>query len=279
MSYKSIVVQLDTSERAQSRLEYALRFAKQFGAHVSGVFSAFTPDPRSFYVMAGSAEYFEAHREFRRKRHDALKRIFQAELLRAGVSGQWIDHNEYASEAIPRYARYADLIIAAQDDPNDPESFIADHSPETLVLSAGRPVLFIPYVGVFPTLGENVMVAWNGSREATRAVHDALPLLQRAKKTTILTLNGLKDEPRGSRIPGADISLVLARHGIKAEVAELDGIDDVPLGDMLLSRVSQLNADLVVMGAYGHSRWQELVMGGATRSMLQSMTVPVLMSH
>lgn len=144
MSYKTIVVQLDTSERAQARLEYALKLAGQFDAHVTGVSLAFTPDPRSFYVMAGSAEYFAAHREFRRQRHDALERIFQAELLRAGISGQWIDHNEYASEAIPRYARYADLVIAGQDDPDDPESFIADHFPETTVLSAGRPVLFIP---------------------------------------------------------------------------------------------------------------------------------------
>jgi nucleotide-binding universal stress UspA family protein len=279
MSYKSIVVQLDTSGRAHPRLEYAVRLAKQFDAHLSGVFSTFTPDPRSFYVMAGSAKYFEAHRKFRQEQHDALKRIFDAELLRARVSGQWIDCNEYASEAIPRYARCADLVVAGQDDPNDPESFIADHFPETLVMSAGRPVLFIPYVGVFPTLGENVMVAWNSSRESTRAVHDALPLLQRAKKITIVTLNGLKGEPHGSRIPGADIALVLARHGVKAEVAELDGIDDVPVGEMLLSRVSQLCADLVVMGAYGHSRWQELVMGGATRSMLEFMTVPVLMSH
>ncbi len=103
MSYKSIVVQLDTSARALSRLEYALRLAKQFDAHVSGLFSAFTPDPRSFYVMAGSAGYFEAHREFRRKRQDALERIFQAELLRAGVVGTWLGQNEeYASEAMPR---------------------------------------------------------------------------------------------------------------------------------------------------------------------------------
>ncbi len=279
MSYKSIVVQLDTSKRAHFRLDCAFRLAQQFGAHLSGVFSAFTPDPRSFYVMAGSADYFEAHRKFRQERHGALERTFHAELSRTGVSGRWVDCNEYASEAMPAYARCADLVVAGQDDPNDPESFIADHFPETLVMAAGRPVLFIPYVGVFPTLGENVVVAWNGSREATRAVHDALPFLQRAKKTTIVTLNGPKDEPRGSPIPGADIALVLARHSVKAEVAELDGIDDVPLGDMLLSRVSQLGADLVVMGAYGHSQWQELVMGGATRAMLQSMTVPVLMSH
>jgi nucleotide-binding universal stress UspA family protein len=182
MSYKSMIVQLDTSERAHPRLEYALRLAKQFDAHLSGVFAAFTPDPRSFYVMAGSPEYYEEHRKFRQERHGALERIFHAELLRAGVSGQWIDRNEYASEAMPRYARCADLVIAG-------------------------------------------------------------------------------------------------RHGVKAEVSELDGVDDVPLGDMLLSRASQLGADLVVMGAYGHSRWQELVMGGATRNMLQSMTVPVLMSH
>ena len=279
MSYKSIVVQLDTSKRAHVRLEFAFRLAKQFDAHLSGVFAAFIPDPRSFYVMAGSADYYEAHRKFRQERHGALERSFHAELSRTGVSGRWIDCNEYASEAMPHYTRCADLVVAGQDDPNDPESFIADHFPETLVMAAGRPVLFIPYVGVFPTLGENVVVAWNGSREATRAVHDALPFLQRAKKTTIVTLNGLKDERRGSRIPGADVALVLARHSVKAEVAELDGIDDVPLGDMLLSRVSQLGADLVVMGAYGHSRWRELVMGGATRSMLQSMTVPVLMSY
>jgi nucleotide-binding universal stress UspA family protein len=279
MSYKSIVVQLDMSERAHPRFEYALRLARQFGAHLTGVFSSFTPDPRSFYVMTGSADYYEDHRKVRQERHGALERIFHAELLRAAVTGRWIDNNEYANDAIPRYARCADLVVAGQDDPNDPESFIADHFPETLVMSAGRPVLFIPYAGVFPTLGTNVMVAWNGSRESVRAVHDALPLLRRADKTTIVTLNGLKGEARGSRIAGADIALVLARHDVKADVAKLDGVDDMPPGDMLLSHASQSGADLVVMGAYGHSRWQELLMGGATRTMLQSMTVPVLMSH
>jgi nucleotide-binding universal stress UspA family protein len=278
MSYKSIVVQLDMSARAHPRLEYAVRLARQFGAHLTGVFSAFTPDPRSFHVMAGVADYYEAHRQSRQERHGALERIFHAELLRAGVTGQWIDHDESAGEAIPRYARYADLVVAGQDDPDDPESFIADHFPETLVMSAGRPVLFIPYTGVFPTLGANIMLAWNGSRESARAVHDALPLLQRAENVTVVRLNH-KDEPRDSRIPGADIALILARHGVKAEVAALDGVGNLPLGDVLLSRASDLGADLVVMGAYGHSRWQELVMGGATRSMLESMTVPVLMSH
>jgi nucleotide-binding universal stress UspA family protein len=282
MSYKSIVVQLDMSARAHPRLEYALHLARQFDAHLTGVFSAFTPDPRSFYVMAGAADYYEEHRKTRQERHGALERIFHAELLRADVRGQWVDYPDSAGEAIPRYARYADLVVAGQDDPDDPESFIADHFPETLVMTSGRPVLFIPYTGVFPTLGANIMVAWNGSRESARAVQDAMPLLQRAEKVTVVRLNESKGEPsasRANRIPGADIALLLARHDVKAEVAALDGVNDIPMGDMLMSRASDLGADLVVMGAYGHSRWQELVMGGATRTLLESMPVPVLMSH
>jgi nucleotide-binding universal stress UspA family protein len=143
-------------------------------------------------------------------------------------------------------------------------------------------VLFIPYTGVFPTLGANIMVAWNGSRESARAVQDAMPFLQRAEKVTVVRLNESKSEPGASsvnRIPGADIAFFLARHDVKAEVAALDGVNDVPMGDMLISRASDLDADLIVMGAYGHSRWQELVMGGATRTLLESMPIPVLMSH
>jgi nucleotide-binding universal stress UspA family protein len=282
MSYKSIVVQLDMSARAHPRLEYALHLARQFDAHLTGVFSAFTPDPRSFYVMAGAADYYEEHRKTRQERRGALERIFHAELLRADVRGQWLDYPDSAGEAVPRYARYADLVVAGQDDPDDPESFIADHFPETLVMTCGRPVLFIPYTGVFPTLGANIMVAWNGSRESARAVQDAMPLLQRAEKVTVVRLNESKGEPgasRANRIPGADIALLLARHDVKAEVAALDGVSDIPMGDMLMSRASDLGADLIVMGAYGHSRWQELVMGGATRTLLESMPVPVLMSH
>jgi nucleotide-binding universal stress UspA family protein len=279
MTYKSIVVQLDMGTRAHPRLEYAIRLARQFDAHLTGMFSSFTPDPRSFYVMAGTADYYEAHRKSRKERHGALERIFHAELLRAGVSGQWIDCADSGAERIRRQARYADLVIAGQDDPDDPEAFIADHFPETLVMTSGRPVLFIPYTGVFPTLGANIMVAWNGSRESARAVHDSMPLLQQAGRVTVVSLNESPGEPGAHSKAGADIALLLTRHGVKAEAAVIDGVGDVPMGDMLLSGASDLGADLIVMGAYGHSRWQELVMGGATRTLLQSMPVPVLMSH
>jgi nucleotide-binding universal stress UspA family protein len=279
MSYKSIIVHLDTSERAHPRLELALRMAKQFGAHLTGVYSVFTPEPQAFYVMAGSAEYYRDQQNLRNERRAALERLFQAELSRAEVPGQWLATDEYANLAVPRLARCADLIVAGQDDPNDPEAYIADHFPENLVMSSGRPVLMVPYAGYFPSPGSHVMVAWDGSREATRAVHDALPLMLHAKRTTVVTVNGTHAEPAGSRIPGSDIAAVVARHGIHIEVMDIVTASGESAGDTLLSQAADLGADLIVMGAYGHARWQELVMGGATRTMLRSMTVPVLMSH
>jgi len=121
-----------------------------------------------------------------------------------------------------------------------------------------------------------VLVAWNGSREATRAVHDALPLLRRAEKVTVLSID--PDEDAEPRLPGADVSLHLARHGVTAQAATIAGTD-VAVGDLLLSYAADHDIDLIVMGAYGHTRLREVVLGGATRTLLRHMTVPVLMSH
>jgi nucleotide-binding universal stress UspA family protein len=279
MSYRSIVVHLDAGERAHPRLELALRVAKQFGAHLTGMFSVFVPDRRSFYVMAGSAEYYNSGENRRTERRAAIERLFHAELGRAKVAGDWVTTDECANLAVPRRGCTADLIIAGQDDPDDPEAYVGDHFPENLIMSTGRPVLMVPYVGAFPSLGSHVMVAWDGSREATRAIHDALPFMQHSKKTTVVTVTGPKDEPPGSRIPGADIAAVITRHGVTVEVTDIEVAIGASIGDALLSQAPCLGADLLVMGAYGHARWQELVLGGATRSILKSMTVPVLMSH
>ncbi|SAK94000.1 universal stress protein [Caballeronia ptereochthonis] len=279
MSYKTVLVHLDTSVRAHPRLETTLQLAKRFDAHVIGVFAIFEPDPRTFEVMAGTAGYYEQHAAMRREQRGAIERLFHAELKRAGVSGDWIETQERASVAVPRFARCADLVVVGQDDPTDPEAYVGDHFPETLVLSSGRPVLLIPYTGFFAALGKHPMIAWDGSREAARAVHDALPLLKAAERVSIVSIDTARGEAYGDRIPGADIAACIARHGVKAEVSSSVGAADASAGELLLSRAADLNADLVVMGGYGHARWQELVLGGATRTFLASMTVPVLMSH
>jgi len=278
MTYKTIVVHLDTSQRAHPRLELALRLAKQFDAHLTGVFALFTPDPRSLYVMAGTAGYYSTHEQLRAERRGALERLFHAELSRAEVAGEWIAGDAPANLAVPHRGRCADLIIASQDDPHDPESYVGDYFPENLIMSAGRPVLLVPYASTVTSPGAHVLVAWDGSREATRAVHDALPFMRAAKTTTVVTINGARGEPR-PRIPGADIATLIARHGVNVEVKDIEAASDASIGDALLSQASAIGADLLVMGAYGHARWQELVMGGATRTILKSMTVPVLMSH
>jgi len=278
MSYKTIVVHLDTSRHAHVRFEMALHLAKHFGAHLIGVFAVFNPDPRAFYVMAGSVDYFAAQDQLRAERRGALERLFHAELKRAEVAGEWIAVDQAANLTVPHRGHYADLIIAGQEDPHDPESYVGDYFSETLVMSTGRPVLLVPYAANVASPGGHVMVCWDGSREATRAIHDAVPFMRTARLTTIVAVNGERGESR-VRIPGADIATVIARHGIRVEVKNLDLPAGKAVGDTLLSEADTLGADLLVMGAYGHARWQELVMGGATRTILKSMTVPVLMSH
>jgi nucleotide-binding universal stress UspA family protein len=279
MSYRSILVHFDIGESAQRRLHLALLLAKQFDAHLTGLLTVFRPAPGSYYVLAGNVDYFAELDAMRTERENALEQLFKEAITRAKVSGEWISSAEYANYAVPQRARLADLTVVGQHDPGDAESFVAEQFVENLVLSAGRPVLIVPYASEFATVGTHVLLAWDGGREATRALHDAIPFLTSAKETRVLTINALEREPLESRIPGSDIAAIIARHGARVVTEQIDGVSDASIGDILLSRASDIGADLIVMGGYGHSRWRELVLGGATRSLLHAMTVPVLMSH
>lgn len=279
MSYRSIVVHLDTSARAQARLHVAIELAQQHGALLRGVFCVYTPDPRSFYVMAGTAEYYAEHDKTRHQACGALERLFHAEAARAKIDAQWIVEDGNAADEIPRHARRADLVVIGQNDPTDPEAFVAEHFAENVVMSSGRPVLLIPYAGSYTRIGRRIMIAWDGSREATRALHDALPLITRAEQVVIVTIGAPHGATPDAPAPGAEVAALLGRHGVRASTLDLDKTHDVTTGELLLSRIEDLVVDLVVMGGYGHTRWQEVILGGVTRTMLSSMTAPVLMSH
>ncbi|MGN6667426.1 MAG: universal stress protein [Trinickia sp.] len=279
MSYKSILVHLDSSEAVHSRLELALSLSQEFDAYLTGFFTVYRPEPGSFYVLAGNAEYYAEFEHRRLEQQGALERLFRAEILRLKIAGEWQSSTQYANKCVPQAARLADLSIVGQYNRDDPESFVAEQFIENLVLSSGRPVLVVPYAGQFHGIASHVVLAWDGSREATRALHDALPFVSRAKQVTVLTINALSGEPVSSRIPGSDIAAVISRYGANVATQEIEGVKDVPIGEAILSRAADLEADLLVMGCYGHSRWRELVLGGATRSILQSMTLPVLMSR
>ncbi len=177
-------------------------------------------------------------------------------------------------EIVLRRARYADLIVAGQTDPDWDFSPVLDF-PERLAIESGRPVLVVPYAGRHLEIGRNAVVAWKPTREAARAVFDALPLLKSAQNLQILEVN--EHHPPGA-VPDTALAAALSRHGIKS-THRVSAAADIATGDEILSRLAGAGADLLVMGAYGHSRMRELVLGGVTRHISRHMTAPTLWSH
>jgi len=279
MTYKTILVHVDETARCATRLDVAFELARAFGAHVAAL--ALAPDisvPPSVEVAYGP-ELAAAHERAIRETLDPAKSEFSQRARRAGVPAtEWREARGDPVAAAALHARYADLLIVGQSDPGDARSRPARGFLEQLILSAGRPILVIPYAGQFTGIGSKALVAWNASRESTRAVTDALPLLERAKSVAVVVVDPQDAAGDHGDTPGGDVSLYLARHGVKA-MAYPTPSGGVDVGDVILSRASDLGADLIVMGAWGRSRARELIMGGATRSLLEHMTVPVLLSH
>lgn len=274
--YKTLLVPIDGRPRSARSLELACRIARPFEAHVVGLFVKPLSDLPSALFAEGNASPLLSYQEKRlRELTDAAKAQFDAGVKGSGVSSEWRVAKGDAADAVSVHARYADLVIINQTDPHAPD---ASHFADSVLLSVSRPALLVPYAGELKSLGRRVLVAWNASREAARAVTDALPFLQRAEKVRVLSVDGRPSETGHGEAPGADIALYLARHGVKAEAEETvaGGVD---VGNVILSRAADEAADLIVMGAYSHSRARQIVLGGATRTLLSSMTVPVLMSH
>jgi nucleotide-binding universal stress UspA family protein len=204
--------------------------------------------------------------------------LFQKAVGKNGVRNEWRDIPGDAIDIVTLHARHADLAVVGQVDIDGSDAPGDRHLPDQLALDAGIPVLVIPSVGRYPEIGKRVLIAWNGSREARRAVGDAMPFLSAANAVKVLAINPKDGENGHGDIAGADICLHLARHDIKATCESIRA-PDLGVGSMLLSRAADDGADLLVMGAYGRSRLSELVLGGATRHILQHMTLPVLFSH
>ncbi|MBV9373567.1 MAG: universal stress protein [Alphaproteobacteria bacterium] len=279
MSYKDLLVVLDSAASARARIEIAAALAERFAAHLVGLYPLPMPEaPQHFgyYDPALLSPFFDELRARARDAADKTREVFEHIAGRRGVSAEWREIAEGADADPALHARYADLTILGQLDPDEPDTI--QPRPEQVTLVSGRPILVVPYTGNFSDLGRRVVIGWNASREAARAVNDAMPLLTAAETVTVLTIDPREGPQAHGEVPGADISLHLARHGVKAEI-ERTVSADLPIGEILLSRVADLGADLLVMGAYGHSRARELLLGGATRSLLRSMTLPVLMSH
>jgi nucleotide-binding universal stress UspA family protein len=283
MAYKDILVVLDEDERSHQRISLAASLAERFGAHLVGLCLKIGREPPGPFDQFNAEmplfrPIYEELEERIRGRAEATRLIFEEIAGRSALSAEWRTASGYPPVQAALHGRYADLIILGQIDPEDPWSPLLHPRPEDVALASGRPILMVPYAGRFEHLGHRVLVGWDASREATRAVADAMPLLTAAASVTVITVDAEKESSGHGEVPGGDIALHLARHGVRANVERTVSVR-IGIGNTLLSRASDLEADLLVMGAYGHSRVRELLLGGATRTVLASATLPLLMAH
>ena len=278
MSYRTILVHCDADSKVGYRLAMAVELAKRHDAHLVGVhiqepFEA----PAMFDGTSAMGNFYAVFEETASANKAAATAAFAKAVKGTELLTEWRSEEGYIDTRLPVHARYADLMVLGQSDRGAP-SFVPLDLPETMALSTGRPVLVVPHVGAPAECCKTVMLCWNASRESARAASDALPLLQAASKVIVLTVDARSSTYGHGAEPGADVAVWLARHGVKVTV-QRDVAADADVGSVILSRAADLDADLIVMGLYGHSRLRELVLGGASRTLLASMTVPLFMSH
>jgi len=279
MSYKTMLVHADTSASASHAINVAAQLAIMHEAHLIGVASTGIDQfiqQSSLFPPGIPVQLSDLG--FLKQRAEAALAGFEATVARLGVpSYEKRSIDEELGEGLALHARYADLLVVGQADPHRPLPDQQPGLPQQVVLHACRPVLMVPYTGRFDHIGRHALVAWDGSIEASRTIGAALPLLRRAALVTLAIFNPYARYQVHGEQPGADLALYLARHGIVVEVRQEDTPFDV--GDCLLSMAADIGADLLVMGGYGHSRFREVALGGVTRTILQTMTLPVLMAH
>ncbi|MEQ8231511.1 MAG: universal stress protein [Gammaproteobacteria bacterium] len=275
MAYRDLLVHLDDAATSATRTTVACELARTQDAHLVGVY---VEPPLPSMLFPGdlpAAELIESELEEAARRRDASRAMFEQAAQAAGIRHEWRHLDDGRVHALAVSARYSDLVIAGRREDGDPDSVV--EVAQDVALGGGRPVLVVPrtFTG---TPGRSVLVAWNASREAVRAVHDAMPLLARATQVRVLTVDAGVGEDGHGPVPGADICAHLARHDVRAEALEAQTHGErVP--ELIIERAREFGADLVVMGVYGHSRLRELVLGGASRYLLRHSEVPLLISH
>ena len=277
---KDIVVNLSVREGRKPTADYAVSVASALEAHITGIAFAYDvniPTSELGYNPGGTSDVTDALRRDNETAAKATLDLFAAAAARAGVSAEprmlraSLDN---AGDQFSRIARRFDLAIVGQTQPDGSaaEAIIS----ESTLFGSGRPMVVAPYIQKAPFKLDRVMVCWDGSRPAARAIADAMPLLERAGSIEVVMI--ANERGKRAEIEGADIGQHLARHGLKVEVNRITR-DNLDVANVLLSHCADSDANFIVMGGYGHSRLREFVLGGVTRTVLHSMTVPALMSH
>lgn len=275
MSYKDVLLYLDDGASNPQRIETALRLARTHGARLTGV-SLSASIPKHLKVK-------DAKTRLGLARDAAEKRaaVFERVAGEAGVEADSLVIDGDASDAARRLAqclRNYDLALLRQANPKSRNLDLMEKVAEQAILLGGRPILFIPYIGTHRSPCERAFVAWDGTPAATRAVHDAIPLLRTIDDVVLLVVQEGKPKTRRGELLCEGMVAHLGRHGIQARVLRTHtGSFDVPT--VILNQIAENDADLLVMGGYGTPSLKQKIFGGVTRTLLSSMIVPVFMSH
>lgn len=279
MSYKTILVSLNDLDRNQLLLDSAAGLARSFGAFLQGVY--IVPAVEVYATFGLEPVIFEGNRDLFQNAEKSVRAAFETALKDAGIHGD-IKVIDSTSPAIAGdfvdCARRSDITIVNQPLENTALSVVGRDFVERVLLATGRPTLVLPRNGRTDLAADLAVIGWSGKREAARAVFDSLPLLKRAKKVKIVWVDPEMEHPHPGSLPGVELAETLSRHGIDAAVEPIS-TGGREAGETLLTAVADSGAELLVMGAYGHSRLSEMILGGATRSVLKGMKCSVLFSH
>jgi nucleotide-binding universal stress UspA family protein len=285
MAIRDILVVLDSTVAGEGRMRLALALAGDRKARLTALYVL--PQARRAAPTIGLGPLPStpawtlappAGKPRDPERAEAAERLFRSELRARGGKGEWYLLDERDLTDLVDYANTVDLTILGQEAGAAEADGAFGFAPDAVIVETGRPVLIVPHAGTFEVVGRRPLIAWDGSREAARALADALPLLEGAEAATVIYIGADAARLEAAR-PALDrVVQHLQRHAIKAGADETPG-GDIPISDLLLSRAFDLGADLIVAGAYHHSPLREALLGGVSRELLRHMTVPVLMSH
>jgi len=277
--YRRITVHLDHGFDCTRRTALALGLAKRHKAELVGVYASSAPPQYYYGESVMMSRTLNIMKNLQAQNRGAVQNAFLEAAAAADVPAVVRAGESSPSATVALHGRASDLLIVSQQNRDDVEAAHENEFVEQTLLTAGRPVMVLPSSGDFPVVGDRVLLCWDGSREAARALADAAPLLQGASHVVVLTMDEGAATRNVESIPFEDLATYCVAHGIPAPDHVRRDIKGVGVGSTILNAAADYSADLIVMGAYGHSKFREWAMGGATASILKSMTVPIMFSH
>ena len=272
MALKDILLHIDNTPSCPARIDLAINLAGTHGAHLKGLFV----HSHSFYAPRHDMVTTEAVQK--------AEQLFNEKVAQAGISAEWlyVDWSVVGvsvTEIINLHAYYTDLVIVGQPDHGFSDQSTPLDLPERLGLGAGRPLLVVPYTGAFATTGERVMIAWKSGRELSRAANDAMPILEKSRHVSVVTVSTSGGYDNSDEENAGKICSHLSQHGVNASHEQIRSGSSITIGDLLLNHACEQKMDLLVMGAYAQTRRGVFMLSPVAKHLMNYMTVPVLISH